>query len=303
MGIKVISASGGGFKGAYHLGVLEGFSDNGWVPDVYTGISIGSILSLPFCLGEVYLKSAREIFLYAGLDEIFKKSPISKSGKLTFYAYWNVLKSLFGSKIPYLGKQDVGPILKELITEEMFNKFKRESETSVYVGAVCVQDRKFYYKKLNLCKDLDEAILWINASSNAPIFTQPIRIGNRDFYDGGLISHTMTHNIIKDELKDKNISEVYQIYSRPKEYKWGKSWEKLDNIIDSLEWMSTVFSREVSLGDEEKTSQIIKDMAITKWRNFYAPDILDRYYDVNIEKREILFNSGYQDCLNLLFNK
>jgi len=76
--IDVLAISGGGSKGAYGIGLLNGWDDAGDLPDfrLVTGISTGALIA-PFAfLGGDYLDIVAEFYTNVTDEDVFKKKSL-----------------------------------------------------------------------------------------------------------------------------------------------------------------------------------------------------------------------------------
>jgi len=157
-----LALGGGAARGFAHIGVIQALEENGFAPDLVVGTSAGSLVAALFASG----RSGRELATIAdGMDE-------------TAFADWS-----------YPGRG--------LIRGEALAKFVREKTNK----------RDIEQMKIPLgiaATDLDsgEGVLFrrgdtgtaVRASSAVPAVFQPVKIGQREYVDGGLSAPIPVHH-------------------------------------------------------------------------------------------------------------
>jgi len=157
-----LALGGGAARGFAHIGVIQALEENGLLPDLVVGTSAGSVVAALFASG----RSGRELATIAdAMDE-------------TAFADWS-----------YPGRG--------LIRGEALAKFIREK----------TNQRQIEQMKIPLgiaATDLDsgQSIVFrsgdtgtaVRASSAVPAVFQPVRIGSREYVDGGLSAPIPVHH-------------------------------------------------------------------------------------------------------------
>jgi len=157
-----LALGGGAARGFAHIGVIQALEENSLLPDLVVGTSAGSVVAALFASG----RSGRELATIAdAMDE-------------TAFADWS-----------YPGRG--------LIRGEALAKFIREK----------TNHRQIEQMKIPLgiaATDLDsgQSILFrsgdtgtaVRASSAVPAVFQPVRIGSREYVDGGLSAPIPVHH-------------------------------------------------------------------------------------------------------------
>ena len=157
-----LALGGGAARGFAHIGVIQALEENGFAPDLVVGTSAGSLVAALFASG----RSGRKLAAIAdGMDE-------------TAFADWS-----------YPGRG--------LIRGEALAKFVREKTNR----------RDIEQMRIPLgiaATDLDsgEGILFrrgdtgtaVRASSAVPAVFQPVKIGSREYVDGGLSAPVPVHH-------------------------------------------------------------------------------------------------------------
>jgi len=152
-----ITLSGGGARGAAHIGVLQALNENGVFPKMVSGTSAGSLIGALYCYGY----SPEEILKFS------KEKCFLKIFQLTFYynkhARLHHIKSFLRTHFP----------------EDDFDALKIPiSIAATNLNKGCIQ---FFEQG-----KLSEAII---ASSTLPILFKPLAINNQVYVDGGVLNN------------------------------------------------------------------------------------------------------------------
>jgi hypothetical protein len=246
----------------------------------FVGVSYSSIIGVPLALGmydEIINKT-----LNLKHTDFFKVAPMNNKGKFTPQALSRVIGSIFApNKIKSFGVQDVKPILKEFITEDIFNKYQNGNYPIVYICAVNADTQKpkiwnIKNKSVNYCQYLDI----VSASARIPVWTQPQLIDGVEYYDGGVTDTNASTLIIQ---ANKDIKEVYSIYPRPKDFK-GKQAPKRKGIVGSIIWTIDTMLKDVSKNDELQERDVCEHKNIKLVQIFPTRYVLSNLYDVDKSK-------------------
>ena len=149
--------SGGGAKGAFHLGMLHFFEEENIKIEAYSGTSIGSIIACSHASGV----SAKEQF------KIFKSKEIKKALKFNYFKR-GLLKIDHNNKI-----------INELLPVEKLEDLSQK----VYVNAYDIKGKRMHYFSQGNIIDLCMA-----SSALIPIF-KPIIYKKMQLIDGGFIDN------------------------------------------------------------------------------------------------------------------
>ncbi len=175
-----LTLSGGGVKGAFHLGVLQYLTvENDFEFDIISGTSVGSII------GYLYINGAEPKEVKNKLKEVKLNS---------FSMFWNAIGKA-GLINPMILK-DI--IEKELLSKENKNQTYNEIEKDLYVTATeLMSGDLFVFSKENTPnQNILETTL---ASSSYPMVFSPVEIEGGLFSDGGILN-----NFPSDLLKGKS---------------------------------------------------------------------------------------------------
>lgn len=293
--MKHLGISGGSTKIAGLAGAafqcIEKFN---YKPDVISGISAGSILTLPivFKKWEMLEKVVKNL----KLSDFFDISPVTTSGGFTLRGIIRVI----------LGKESLGSeknLIKELkafITPCEFEEYKNNASMPiVYIGTVDFANasRQFFNLKE---VDYDTFLKCVLASSSIPIFTENVllkeAVTERQMYlfDGGVRQHIATPWILQNV---KDITESVSIYSRPENYDIG-AWSP-GNVLDVLERYVDITNVEISKSDETLEDLLCEKFKI-KQTKIFLPKILTSLYDVDPTRLAALYNAGMQSAADAM---
>jgi len=313
--MKAQAEPGGATKGAGIAGASVEVKNLGFKPDIYSGISFGSIACVPLAIGmdaELLKESAT-----LQLRKFFKVPPTTKNGKITgraiLRAAWSFVSR--SNKFLSLGVQDIEPILTKFITREKFLDYQRSSAAPCFIMAVEFQSNTpVVWNVKDKRITFQEYLAIVKASSRIPVMTQPMMIqletiakalnydeflanwkGNEKkkapknykfmFYDGGLVDHNMGKRLFDlcKILPDfEPIDEMVSIYPRPSGFHIPPM-PAPKNIIDVMIGTIENQKMEVSREDEQNERDLVASGQLDKKKlhQIFLPWILDSLYDVD----------------------
>ena len=157
-----LALGGGAARGFAHIGVIQALEENGLAPDLVVGTSAGSLVAALFASG----RSGRELATIAdGMDE-------------TAFADWS-----------YPGR---GLIRGEALARFVRDKtHKRDIEQMKIPLGIAATDLDSGEGVLFRRGDTGTAV---RASSAVPAVFQPVKIGQREYVDGGLSAPIPVHH-------------------------------------------------------------------------------------------------------------
>lgn len=281
--MKLLSISGGSTKIAGLFGVAKAINEKNYNPDIYVGISAGSVLALPIMLGK--WKETEKMILNLSLDDFFINKPVNEKGKLTLNAIGRVITGKIS-----LGTQDVGKAIRKIVSEKEFESLKK-TDKKIFVGTVNFHTGKREYFNV-LEYNFVEALALINASASIPLFVEPVKFKGQLYFDGGVRDHSGA-NIILNQFSE--LKEVVSIYSRSS-IAGLKEWSPSD-LFSVLERTVDIMSNEISQNDEQLERVYCENNNI-KLSTYYLPIMLKTLYDVNKERLNELLLTGYNEGKN-----
>lgn len=280
--MKGLSLSGGSTKIAGLAGaVLTLYKEYGYRADFISGISAGSIIALPLALG--MYDEIQHYTLNFDYDDFFSIRPVNKKGKPSLMANIRFI----------LGKQSFGSqdnllcTLSNIITPEIFEKYKNGNYANCYLGAVEYRtgQKKYFDIKNGTYEDYLCAVL---ASSSIPVYVESVEIKDGYWYDGGIRDHIGSHWL----MDNFNLTEHISIYSRPKDYDVTDINWKPKNVTEVLLRTIEIMNVEISKNDEFKEDQLAKKKNINNKKIFMPKVLSENTYDLNPELLQKWFNDG-----------
>lgn len=270
---KGLCLSGGGIKGAAHIGVIKALEEENIKIDCISGTSSGSIIASMYAMGY----NSNEIF------KLFKKY-----GKEISKVNWNLLFKLilglvFRKKITIEGL-NTGNDLAEIINYQAKNKNIKlisDINMSLIIPSVSLGDGSIYLfsSVKNNRKYSDEVIVINNidigkavqASCAYPGIFCPVNINNKKIVDGGIRENTPWREL-KDIGAEKIISIVFEEEKKPK---------KKANILDCITGSMGIMMHELYNYEVEGIDYLLK----VKTKDVGL---------LEVERMEELYNIGYE---------
>ena len=117
--MKVLNLSGGASKASGEVGASQVLVENGYSPDIITGVSAGAVLAVPIALG-MWDKTI-DFTTNLELKQIFSKSPITSKGKLSKTAYWRFIRRK--ESLGVMG--NLSKTISKVISPGHFKEFKK----------------------------------------------------------------------------------------------------------------------------------------------------------------------------------
>jgi NTE family protein len=238
-----IVLSGGGARGAAHIGVLQALNDQGIFPSHFAGASAGALIASLYCSGyspkEILELSKEKEFLKIFNIGFLNKELTSMSRLQNFLIHYIPQKNIQDLKIPlHISVANINTGRGEII-------------------------------------DKGELIPHILASCAVPLLFKPIKIGNSNYVDGGLLNDLPVEALLDKKLKIIGVSVC------PNDYK--KEIRGIRAIAERVSQMSIW---------ENISLRIIQcDVAIELNRSF-------GYSMFDLKKSQELFDIGYETAMN-----
>lgn len=215
--------SGGGSRGAAHIGVIKALEENNIPIDCITGTSIGAIVGGLYAAG--YSPQEMEILL---TSDKFKQWLSGRFDEKYIYyftqkpndASWVTLKFNYDTAWQYiLPTNIVSPLMMDFAFMEIFSgagAVCNENFDSLFIPFRCVaaniEDNEAYIFRNG---NLGEAI---RASMTYPFYFKPIRVNDKLMFDGGMYNNFPADVALADFKPDVIIgSKVAGNYDSPNE--------------------------------------------------------------------------------------
>lgn len=245
-----ISFSGGGIKGAAHIGVLKALEEEKVDIDYIAGASSGSIVAVLYACGF----TADEIYL------IFKEY----SKNIKYIDLKNILKMLYNiflkGKIVIRGLNS-GAILEEMIRNICIKKDiikMRDIKKNILISSVNMETGEVYmFTSKMFNKRYSDNVIYINdidvgiavrASCSYPGVFEPCKYKGVDLIDGGIRENTPWKQMKKNGA-DKVICVVFEEYKKIK---------KKENVIDIISNSFNIICHELSNYELDGADYILK---------------------------------------------
>lgn len=244
-----LALSGGGIKGAAHVGVLQAFEENNLKIHMISGASSGSIVAAlyaaKFTPKEIYKffkKYAKDI-KYADCSNILQL----------------ILGILTGDGITITGLSKGNSLEKNIRKECLKRNIQniKDIEFPLYISSVNLMNGVTYifnnnksktYKNFKMVNDIDIATA-VRASCSYPGVFEPVKWNGSTFVDGGIRENT-PWEVLKIEGADETISVTFKDTSK-------KNCDKnLISVIDcSLGYLNNEL-KEYEMQGNDKTIEI-----------------------------------------------
>ena len=277
-----IGFSGGGTKIVGLYGVAEILSKK-YRPQVVSGVSAGAVIALLWVTKTLHRISVRELILNLDLDTFFNQKPVTKKGKLSWRAYWNLIRGK-----DYLGRQDrlVDQMCKVINEKDWHDYLNDKKAPDCWVGMVDIRHGSRVYANL---KDYDRktAFNLVLASSSIPVFIPPVEFQGMLLVDGGNRDHSPSAWILNKYRGQ--IGANISVYTRPDNYALSRYDRR--GLLRALFRTIDIFNVEVSKMDEFMERTIAEDYQIDS-RLLFLPSIMKDPYDVDRDRLKALYLHG-----------
>lgn len=277
-----LGISGAGFAIPGIAGASVNLLQQGFKPDIISGVSSGAILAFLYTFAENPIDIIENDIVNFSTKDVFKNEPINNKGKLTFRSIWNLLTKGYLSDNEQLKKT-----LMKYVSEKTFNSKKNNFETpKCLVLCVDISSGKRIVKNLN---DLSysDAVSTVVASTSIPIITKPLKTDNMILFDGGIRNHILTEYIF--DIYD--IKNSYSVFSRPSDCFNPKHPDKLKSSISILMRTIEIMQYEISKSDEQLADLKAKEKGINNC-NIFLPRVLDNIFENDKSKLKELYDYG-----------
>lgn len=210
--MKVLITSGGGAKGAFSVGALQFLKEERQLShfDLISGTSTGALIASLAAIGDV--ETLIDVYSNTSNRDVVK--PVNLIESLT-----NGNKFIFNTD----------PLLDQVnnqINQPTFDAIM-QSNTNLCLNAISLQTGKlniFSTKPINASPRYTQHLITTRemmtqamvASSNQAVFTEPVRIGNEDFVDGGNREVVPTR-VVVNNLPPGQDHEIYILSNNPDE--------------------------------------------------------------------------------------
>jgi len=286
--MKALAISGGSTKIGFLAGsAIELCKRNNY--QIITGISAGSIISLLLAIDEFDL--LKKSILPIDTPDFFKKEPLNDKNNIKLSAIWRIITGECS-----LAEFTLTDLIKGIYTTQHHIKLKNCGKI-VKIGAVNLNLKKIEYCDITKV-DYELAIKWVVASSSIPVTTEPVKIGDYLYTDGGVFEHVGGLEAI-----NSGATELDVVFSRPevKELSHEDIYWEPKNVIDVLFKTLSVMSDNNSWNDEKiikktcKLNNISLAMYFTPFKlttGIYKmdPDLTRSWFELGVEQVKNKYN-------------
>ena len=299
---RILSFTGGATKFIQLVIACTKILKHGYNPTdiIVKSSSAIKILLILLGKGDIALKEGSNL----DLSKYFDVIPTDGNGKLTFKAklraIWSFMPSWMGGNVNSFGVQDVRPLIKKYLTNDDFLKYKLGDYPNVWTVSVkpSYGSLKEYIHVQNLkeCKNLNEALLYIEGSSQIQTLTEGVKINNDIHFDGGMYLAGSAGYLLQEKIFD-NVEEVVSVYS------WT---DPHFDILDSKDWKNDIGSNMARMSQFFKGSnkyfcrsheELYCKVNNIKRTEFMLPDVFKNTYEYSKEtvNQAILETNKYMD--------
>lgn len=237
--------SGGGTRGFAHLGAIKALEENNIKPDIISGVSAGSIVGALYADGQDAEKALKALISKNLLGFLKPMIPLNGLIKMTGFE----------------------KTLNKTLKAKTFDELK----TPLIIHAVNINTNEY------TCFDKGNLVQAIMASSSIPVVFPPVKIGQYQYLDGGIINNFPVETLVG---KCKNI---IGINVNPV----GKQ--------DNVKGLKTIAIRAFHL-----TMRNHADLRKDKCDIYIEPAEIENYGILDLSSAEELFELGYKKTLEVL---
>ena len=239
-----IALSGGGVKGAAHIGVLKALQENNIKIDIIGGTSSGSIVATLYAIGYT-INEILEIF------NAFAKSIMGGSPKY--------LLSALRSKNGILGTrsgENIEIAVKEVAKNKNIRNINEIKMPLVIPTVDLMQGKKYVFTNMKLNEDyyinnipIGKAV---RASSSFPVVFAPCEFEEHQFLDGGILDNIPTYEVKKIGA-DKVISVMFPTREEKKNNMYSILLKSIDIMSNKIAEQGLQYSNTIINIDIENT--------------------------------------------------
>lgn len=232
---KALVLSGGGSKGAWSGGVIDylvNIEKKSW--DYVLGTSTGGLLSPLTSLGKI--EELKEAYTSVKNSDIFDIKPFKDNGKLRIF---NAMMRIFSGKTSIGRAKNLKKKIKEIITEEDFNRINEEGK-EVFAVVSNMTEFKTEYKST---KDYtyDEYCDWLMCSASVPLLFEVKEINGCQYLDGGILEQVPLQHAVNLGATEIDVIVLSSIVN--------DKYEKMDNVFDVAMRTIDFMNKEITKDD------------------------------------------------------
>jgi len=170
--------SGGGAKGAYHVGVSKALNDLNFPLDLVSGTSVGALVAAMITQGDV--KRLVDIWWNLEPKQVYRRN-------------WKI-KFFFSFQMQYIYPYFSSEPLEKLIFDNIDSERIQKSDKKLIITA-CNQTLRRVVRFTNMFEDIPRALL---AAASIPIAFPPVFMSGFEFVDAGFIDNVPLKHAIEE---------------------------------------------------------------------------------------------------------
>lgn len=178
---RALVLSGGGGRGAYHVGVLRFLEEHEWIPDVVVGTSIGAVNGAAIASGHTSY-SLWSLWRRLKTDDVQRRA-----WNLFSLDEWNYLLDTTPLRRTLIkgGWIDLSRINAQPVSQHL-----RLTVVEMETGRLRVFGNSPDPSPTSRCEHVEVTLDHILASCSIPLVYPPTKIGEVPFWDGGTVANT-----------------------------------------------------------------------------------------------------------------
>lgn len=257
-----LALSGGGVRGAAHIGVLKALEENGIFPHVMSGTSVGSIVAALYSVGykpdeirEIAIKHTKGLAVDFDVKEIY-----------------SFIQSIFTGKMKKIDGLIRGEIIKKLVDgycKQKGCRLIKDVHLPLAIPAVDINTSKIVMfvsdkKNLPLRSDMEyedsiDIATAVRASSSYPVVFKPCMVNGKRLVDGGL-RYNIPAGILR-AMGARNVIAVNLGYV-------GKANQEVDDVLEIAMQSVDIMAYQIS-------KELVKDANYVLLPEVYDVKLLD----------------------------
>lgn len=275
--------------------------DFGYRPNIISGVSSGAITAIITAMAihnPGIWRDAKHLSTNFKMSDFFDKCPVNDKGQFTFTGLTRLFRNLALNAdkrgVKSLGVQNVRKVLGKIITEDHFKEYKSDEKyAEVFVLAVEAGKMKVKDFSLKSARNYNEFMLMIGASCAIPFTTQPIKIHNKYYYDGGIRYHNPSPFVLNNVF---GITHNISVYSRAETMDEFNQFDWSQNLVKTLAYSTRALSMGVSEGNHYEEVEVCRKLGV-KRKSVFLPAGLGHLYDVTPEQLQRLYEEAGQSTV------
>jgi len=260
--------SGGGIRGAAHIGAIKALEENNIKADIVTGTSAGSMVAALYSMG----------YTAAEMYEFLKKYAKTIMGITPRYLFSNIRENQ-GIKVKgMVSGINIEKVMQEIAKEKNISKINDVNMPIAIVATDLLDSKKVVFTNRenlteNYClRDIDIGTA-VRASCSVPGVYTPVEFGEYQLVDGGLFN-----NLPVEEAKKLGAEKIISI-------KFNIKHKRKYNTLYNIAMQSIDLMTENLIQESIKQSDVLINLDLKDVKSF------------NLSKMEFCYEQGYKQTL------